>query len=119
MASYGICKCINFFKRAFLAQTNSTSLTKKVEKGSGETNLVHLADEALVAEEVGAPETAVRVSEVLANLYSHIWKLTDNQLGGVVLLLGVVKMLSILLDVKVTNYMLEELEGVIILMFNT
>ena len=97
--------------------TNDFDLTDEVgvEGRSGDTNPVHLADEDLVTEEVGAPESTVGVGVVLAHLSGHIWKLTENGLGGVVLLLGVVKMLIVLLDFVVADHLLEELEGVVIL----
>jgi hypothetical protein len=86
-----------------------------VEGRSGDTNPVHLADEDLVSEEVGAPHTAVGVGKVLAHLSGHIGKLTENSLGGVVLLLSIVEMLVVLLDIVVTDHRLQELEGVVVL----
>ena len=86
-----------------------------VESGSGHANPVHLANEDLVTEEVATPDSAIRVGIVLASLSGHIDELTQNSLSGVVLLLSIVKMLSILLDIVVTNHMLQELEGVVVL----
>jgi hypothetical protein len=86
-----------------------------VEDGSCDANPVHLADEDFVSEEIAAPDTAVRVSKVLAGLLSHIGKFTKNTMSRVVLLLGVVKVLSVLLDIVVADHVLQELEGVVVL----
>ena len=91
----------------------------RVVGGCGDTNPVHLADEDLVAEEVAAPETTVRVSEVLASLSGHIGELAKDALGRVVLLLRIVEMSGVLLDVVVTDNVLHQLEGVVVLVVDT
>ena len=87
----------------------------RVEGRGSSADPVHLADEDLVSEQVRSPNTTVRVGEVLALLLGDVGKFSQDTLGGVVLLLAIVKMLSVLLDVVVTDHVTEELEGVVVL----
>ena len=86
-----------------------------VEDGGGHAGPVHLADEDLVAEEVTAEDGAVRVGVVAAHLASHIGQVSQEGVSSIVLLLAVIEMLSVLLDVVVTDHVLQKLEGVVVL----
>jgi len=86
--------------------------------GGSEANPVHLTHEDLVTEEVRAPDAAVRVSEVMARLFGDIGKITDERVGGVVLLADIVEMLSMLGDLVVANHVPEKLKLVVILVVN-
>ena len=82
---------------------------------SGEANPVHLAHEDLVAEQVAAPDAAVRVGKVVASLSGNVREVTQEGVGRVVLLADVIKMLCVFLDLVVTNHVLEQLELVVVL----
>ena len=86
----------------------------RVESGGSNTNPVHLTHENFVSEQPGSPKTAVGVGEVVASLSGHIGKFTEDGLSGVVLLLDIVEMLSVLLDIVVTDHVSEKLEGVVV-----
>jgi len=88
----------------------------RVEGGGSHANPVHLTDEDLVSEEVATPDSAVRVGEVVAGLLGDIDELTKDGLGSVVLLLSVIEVLSVLLDIIISNHVSQKLEGVVVLM---
>lgn len=79
-----------------------------------DSGVVHVSGEDLVSEEVVAPETAVRVSEVVGIVSGDINELSEDGVEGVVLLLSVVQVAGVLVDSVVAVDFLEELEGPVV-----
>jgi len=86
-----------------------------IEDGRSHAHPVHLANKYLVAKQVTAEEAAVRVGDVLARLASHVRQVCKQGVSGIVLLLAVVEVLSVPLDVVVADHVLQEHEGVVVL----
>ena len=87
-----------------------------IEDGSCKTNPVHLASKDLIAEQIAAEESAVRVSLVVAGLPSDIREVSKSRMSRVVLLLHVIEVLSVLRDIIVTDHVSQDPEGIVILM---
>jgi len=90
-----------------------------VDGWQADTAVVHLTGEDLIAEEVVSEDTAVRVSEVVRVSHGYVWKVSEKSVHRVVLLFDIIEMLSVFVDSVRAEHVLEEQEGVIVLMFDT
>ena len=86
-----------------------------------ETNsaVVHLSCEYLISEEVVTEKTGITVSEVMGLSSGDIWKISEESVHGVVLLVDVIKMLSVLINSVRPEHVLQEEETVVVLVLDT
>lgn len=100
-----------------VASANDLDLVYVTTIGSdgSKASPVHLASENLVSEQPVAPKTAVRVCVIDALLTGHIWELSENHVGSIVLVSNIVDVLAVLLDLVVTDHVAQKLEGVVVL----
>lgn len=89
-----------------------------VDSRKADTTVVHLSGEDLVAEEVVSKDTAVRVSEVFALSPGDIRQVAEKGVHRVVLFLDIIEMLSVVLNVVGAEHVLEQIEGIVVLILD-
>jgi len=81
--------------------------------------VVHLSCEYLISEEVVTEKTGITVRHVVAFSSSDIWKISEESVHRVVLLVAVVEMLGMLINSVRTEHVLQEKETVVVLVLDT
>jgi len=84
-----------------------------------DTTIVHLSGENFISEEVVTEETRVRVSHVVGISSGNIWQVTEKSVHGVVLLMDIIEMFSMLVNSVVSEHVLHEGEGIVVLVFDS
>jgi hypothetical protein len=90
----------------------------RVDGWEANSAVVHLSGEDLISVEVVTEETAIRVCEVVRIGLGDIWELSEERVHRVVLLVGIIQVFSMLIDSVGAEHVLEEQEGVEVLVLS-
>ena len=70
----------------------------RVDSWKADTAVVHLSCEDFITKEVVSKDTTVRVGMIVRVCPSHIWKITDQRVHRVVLLMNIVKVTGVIIN---------------------
>lgn len=103
-----------------VSATNNLNIIQVVTVNGGQasTAVVHLSGEDLVTEEVVTKDAAIGVGEVVGLGHSDIGQVTEEGVHAVVLLLNIIEMLGVLVNSVGAKHVLEEHEGVEVLVLH-
>jgi hypothetical protein len=91
----------------------------RVDGWETHTAIVHLSSEDFVSEEVVTEKTGVRVSEVVRVSSGDINEVSEKSVHRVVLLVHIIQMFSMLIDSVRSEHVLQEKEGVVVLVLDS